>query len=233
MAVIRLATPVNVEVADHDDPPRVDEERGDDRPGDEDRLAADQARERPAPRRPDRARADASAHQRRDVGAGLPAQHHQAVQRPDVDVLQPVPALRRLVRRQAREGSLVDVVVVAVDVGVGVVRDVVLDPPGVAREADERVRRPAHQVVQAPRAEVRAVVRVVLHAEADQHRREHEAREAHHSDGRRRGARTSASRRRAPRGRRRRPSSHRASGEPCGGRVRTGHRPRPRASCRG
>ena len=123
-----------------------------------------------------RAVADAAADERGDVGARLPAEHHHAVERPDVDVLEPVPRLRRLRRREPRERRLADVVVVAVDVRVRVVRDVVLDAPRVAAEAEQRVGGPAHQVVEAPRAEVGAVVRVVLDAEPDQDRPERRGR---------------------------------------------------------
>ena len=85
-------------------------------------------------------------------------------------------------RNETDERRLADVVVVAVDVRVRVMGDVVLDAPGVAREAEHRVGRPAHQVVEAPRAEVGAVVRVVLDAKADQDRPEHEAGERHQPD---------------------------------------------------
>ena len=54
------------------------------------------------------------------------------------------------------------------------VRNVVLDAPGIAAEAEQRVRAPAEQVVVAAGAEVGAVVRVVLDAEPDQDRREDE-----------------------------------------------------------
>ncbi len=181
----------------------------------------------------DRARADASANQRCDVGARLPAQHHQAVERPDVDVLQPVPALRGLVRREACERCLVDVVVVSVDVGVGVVRDVVLDPPGVAREA-ERTRRtssPSGGSAAACRSTRRGSRRAARRSRSAPSRTR--GLRGTRFPGRRRDGRTSASRRRAPRGRRRRPSSRRASDGLGGARVRTAHRPRLRASCRG
>ena len=166
VAVTRLDDHREREVGDRDDPPRVDEQRDHDRPADEHQLAADEPGEIPAARRPQRALADPAADERRDVADGLPAQHHQAVQRPDVEVLQPVPAARRLRRHETRERHLADVVVVAVDVRVRVVGDVVLDAPRVAAEPEQRVRAPAEQVIEAPRPEVGAVVRVVLDAEA-------------------------------------------------------------------
>lgn len=101
---------------------------------------------------------------------------------PDVVLLEAVPGLRLLVGREARERNLGRVVVEAVNVGVGVVGNVVLITPGVAREAEQRVRRPRHEVVQAPLLEIGAVIRVMLHAERGQHRAGNEAQEAEGSD---------------------------------------------------
>ena len=53
-----------------------------------------------------------------------------------------------------------------------------LNTPGVAREAEQRVRRPPHEVVPAPLLEIGAVIRVMLHAEGGQHRAGNEAQEA-------------------------------------------------------
>ena len=94
-----------------------------------------------------------------------------------------LPELARLLRgREACERHLRDVVIVAIDIRVGVMRDVVLHPPGVAREAEQRVGGPADKVVQAFAAEVRAVICVVLDAERRQKHSQHERRQAH--DGR-------------------------------------------------
>src|SRR5689334_4523297 len=59
-------------VAEHDHPPGIDEERHDDRPADEDRLAADDAREVPALRHVQRALRDPPADDRGEIGADLP-----------------------------------------------------------------------------------------------------------------------------------------------------------------
>ena len=80
------------------------------------------------------------------------------------------------------ERHLRGVGVEAVDIGVRVMGDVVLHPPGVAREAEQRVGRPADEVVPAPPPEVRAVVRIVLHAEGGQRRADQEPREAEKAD---------------------------------------------------
>ena len=98
-------------------------------------------------------------------------------------MLQPVPAPRPLARRQPCKRCLVDVVVVAVDVGVRVMGNVVLDPPCVAAESQQRISRPAHQVIQATPTEIRAVVGVVLNAKADEDRSQHEPRQTEHPDG--------------------------------------------------
>jgi len=68
-----------------------DEHGHDERPAHEDHLPADETGEIPTSRQSQRARPDTSAGERCDVADGLPAERHQAVQRPDVVVLQPVP----------------------------------------------------------------------------------------------------------------------------------------------
>ena len=118
-----------------------------------------------------------------DVADRLPAEAHQQVDRPDVEVLVPVPGPRRLGRGEAGERNLRDVVVVPVHVRIRVVRNVVLDAPGIAREAEQRVGRPADEVVPATAAEVGAVVRVVLDAERDQRRTDQQAGEGEQSTG--------------------------------------------------
>ena len=160
-------------------PPGVDEQRDHHGPRDEDRLAGDDARKMPATWRAQGTLSDPSAGERRDVTDRLPPKPHQRVHGPDVVLLKPVPRPRGLRRREPGDRHLGDVVVVAVDVRVRVVRDVVLDAPRIAAEPEERVRRPAEQVVVAPLPEIRAVIRVVLYAERRQQRAHHEA---HHAD---------------------------------------------------
>ena len=166
------------DVRGEDDPPRIDEERDHDRPADEERLAREQAREIPAARDAQPALPDAPARERGEIADRLPPQPHEHVHRPDVVLLEAVPTARRLGRGEAGERSLRGVVVVPVDVRVRVVGDVVLHAPGVAREAEQGVRRPADEVIPAPALEVGAVIRVVLHAEGGQHGADDEADEA-------------------------------------------------------
>ena len=75
-----------------------------------------------------------------EVAEHLEAQPHEAVERPDVDVLEAIPRPRGLGRDEPGDRHLRDVVVVAVDVRVRVVRDVVPHAPGVARDPEQRVR---------------------------------------------------------------------------------------------
>src|SRR6478752_5330198 len=82
-------------------------------------------------------------------------------------MLESVPRPPRLNRRESGERRLLDVVVVAVDIRVGVVRDIVLHTPGVATEAEKRIRRPPDEVVVAAALEVGPMVRVVLDAEGN------------------------------------------------------------------
>jgi hypothetical protein len=139
------------EIRAEDDPPRVEEQRNHDRPGDEDRLPADETDEVPASWKAQRARPDAPPRERRNIAHGLPPEPHDAVERPDVVVLEPVPRARRLDGHEPCERHLGDVRVVAVHVGVRVMGDVVLHAPRVAREPEERIGRPTHQVVAASR----------------------------------------------------------------------------------
>ena len=164
------------EIAADDSPPRIDEHRHDDHPADEDHLPAQETGEIPTARHTQRARADTPASEGGDIADCLPAERHQAVQRPDVVVLQPVPGTGSLFRHQPCERHLRDVGVVAVHVRIRVMGDVVLHAPGIAREPEQRIGGPAHQMVQAACPKVRAVIGVVHHAERNQRRPERSAR---------------------------------------------------------
>lgn len=63
---------------------------------------------------------------------------------------------------------MTDVVVTAVDVRVGVMRHVVLDPPRITAEPEQRISGPAKQMVVARLPKVRTVVCVVLNAQRGQ-----------------------------------------------------------------
>src|SRR6476660_8221238 len=82
-------------------------------------------------------------------------------------MLESVPRPPRLNRRESGERRLLDVVVVAVDIRIGVVRDIVLHTPGVATEAEARVRRPPDEVGLAAALEGRTMVCVLLDAEGN------------------------------------------------------------------
>ena len=179
--------------AGEDDPPGVEEHGNQQRPDEEDRLARDEPGEIPAARRAHRGAADAPAAQGVEIAEPLQPQAHEAVERPDVDVLEAIPRPRRLSGDEPRDRHLRDVVVVPVDVRVRVMRDVVPDAPGVARDPEQRIGAPAQQVVVARAAERRAVVCVVLHAEAredgaghqgeEEQRRQHPVVRAEHEQG--------------------------------------------------
>ena len=162
------------EIDDSDYPPRKEEERNDEGPAEEHRLPGEKRGQIPPTRETHRALREPSSNQRDDIAGRLPADTHQGVQQPDVVVLEPVPRPGLLRRREPRDRYLAHIVVTTVDVRVGVVRHVVLDPPRIAAEPEQRISRPAQQMVVALLPKERPVVRVVLNAQRGQDQAERE-----------------------------------------------------------
>src|SRR5580765_3708814 len=75
----------------NDDPPWEIDERNDDGPTEEHRLPGDERGEVPPTRETQRALRKSSANQGNEITGCLPADTHQRVQRPDVEVLESVP----------------------------------------------------------------------------------------------------------------------------------------------
>ena len=119
----------------------------------------------------------AAADDRAEVGDEQPAQRHEPVQEPQVDVLRPMPRPPGLLGGEAGEGHLFDVGVHPHDVGAGVVEGVVLEAPE-PRASSEEVAGEAEQPVQAARAAEGAVVAVVHDAGRGRHRRDDQDRRA-------------------------------------------------------
>ena len=103
----------------------------------------------------------------------VPLGENQPVERPQVEMLEAMKAVARLGRGKAGKRQEVDVVVRAVDVRVGVMRDVVLAAPDV-RAGPQYVERYPHQPVDGAVGRVGAVVGVMLDAEANAGHRERE-----------------------------------------------------------
>ena len=172
-----------------DQPPgRVQQRRQHECPGEEHGLSQERRRERPSSRGREALGPDASSDELAEVIDEEPLEREQAVQQPDVEVLEAMEEPVALPGREAQvRRARLDVVVQAGDVRVGVMQDVVLLPPEVRAGAEE-IEREAQYPVDARILGVAAVVRVVHHAEADaRHRQAHgdgEERRLRSGDGR-------------------------------------------------
>ena len=121
---------------------------------------------RSQPRARDPLRPDPSLDEGSEVVEDRPLRREEGVEDPRVKVLEPVKPAARLSGRQAQERRPVDVVIHAIDVGVLMMDDVVLEVPEVRASADE-VERPRRKAVSESPPRERAVPAVVLDVEAD------------------------------------------------------------------
>ena len=128
-------------------PDRMEEQRNADRPRQEDELADPEAGELASTGPREWRVLDAPDLELHEVTDDLPFNCEEPVERPRIDVLEAVEPPPLLIGCEPQERELLDVAVGARDVGVGVMDDVVLDPPDVGAGADE-VQRPAHPVVE-------------------------------------------------------------------------------------
>lgn len=96
----------------------------------------------------------------------VPFVKHKTVERPEVEMLPAVEAVAFLVRREPAEEAKLDVVIVAGDIGVGVVEDTMLPVPHVGAAADH-IDGPRHDLVDPSEVGVGAMAGVVLDVETD------------------------------------------------------------------
>ncbi len=166
-----------------EDGERAVEEAGEaDGEGHEDDFAEDEGDEVKTFGAVDRVIADAGANDVAEVIDEVPFDGDDGVEEPEVDVLPAVEPVAALFRGEAGEGTEFDVVIVADDVGVGVVEFVVFDVPDVGGAADE-VEGEGHEPVDIFFVGVGFVAGVVLDVEADASDSEAEGEGGEHGHG--------------------------------------------------
>ncbi len=114
-----------------------------------------------------------------ELAAQLPLQGKHRVQQPHVDPLEPVKRSPLLVGRHPPEHAQADVVVLASDVGMRVMGDVVLEVPEVGR-ASQQIEGQRHHPVDPGVPGIRPVVAVVLDVEAHAGHGQAQRHRAHH-----------------------------------------------------
>ena len=149
-----------------DGPPAMEEHGDAEGHGEEDDLAGDEHEEVFALGAGDFVAADVAGGNLLKIVHQMPFDGEESVQKPEIDALHAMEPVAPLLGRQPAEEAEVDVVILPVDVGEGVMNRVVLPVPEVAASAHE-IEGEGHDAVDPGALGIGAVAAVVLDVKAD------------------------------------------------------------------